>query len=289
MLDRALGGYDPALGFTADSKAMVEPVALASAGAGMPEAMADDQRSALGCYVGLSRHLAHVEAAAEDLCTALSLGVGGGTDVGGARDAERAAVIRAARWHDVGKAHAVFQNTIDACPDLGKARPPGLLAKSACKMGRYERRFFRHELASALAWLAHGGADGAGGAADVDPDLVAYLIAAHHGKVRLGIRALPGESQPENSMDDRLFARGVWDGDELPEVDVGGKEQLPALQLSLKVMALGDSAAGHSWATRTQRLLAEHGPFRLAWLEALVRIADWRASRAEQEAGDDDV
>lgn len=31
-----------------------------------------------------------------------------------------------------------------------------------------------------------------------------------------------------------------------------------------------------------QRRLAEHGPFRLAWLEALVRVADWRASRAEQ-------
>jgi hypothetical protein len=26
------------------------------------------------------------------------------------------------------------------------------------------------------------------------------------------------------------------------------------------------------------------GPFHLAWCEALVRIADWRASRAEQEA-----
>lgn len=31
-----------------------------------------------------------------------------------------------------------------------------------------------------------------------------------------------------------------------------------------------------------QRRLAEDGPFRLAWLEALVRVADWRASRAEQ-------
>lgn len=54
-------------------------------------------------------------------------------------------------------------------------------------------------------------------------------------------------------------------------------------------MALGDGAAGPSWVARTQRLLAQHGPFRLAWLEALVRIADWRASRAEQEAADDDV
>jgi hypothetical protein len=26
------------------------------------------------------------------------------------------------------------------------------------------------------------------------------------------------------------------------------------------------------------------GPFQLAWCEALVRIADWRASRKEQES-----
>jgi len=31
-----------------------------------------------------------------------------------------------------------------------------------------------------------------------------------------------------------------------------------------------------------QALLAEHGPFRLAYLEALIRMADWRASAAEQ-------
>lgn len=288
MLDSALGGYDPDLGFSADSKAKVkELLAQVAVGAGTPEAMADDQRSTLGCYVGLSRHLAHVETVAEGLCAALDEGDDRDAETDGARKAERAAVIRAARWHDVGKAHAVFQNAIVACPDLGKARPPGQLAKSACAMKRYERRFFRHELASALVWLAHGVGDGPGGAAD--PDLIGYLIAAHHGKVRLGIRALPEEREPDNPPDDRLFARGVWHGDELPEVDVGGKERLPALKLSLSVMALGNSAAGPSWAARTQRLLAEHGPFRLAWLEALVRIADWRASRAEQEVGDDDV
>ena len=34
-----------------------------------------------------------------------------------------------------------------------------------------------------------------------------------------------------------------------------------------------------------QRLLKKHGPFRLTWMESLVRIADWRASRPEQNAG----
>ena len=54
-------------------------------------------------------------------------------------------------------------------------------------------------------------------------------------------------------------------------------------------MELGEGAHGDRWTARTQRLVAEHGPFRLAWLEALVRIADWRASGSEQEAGFDDV
>jgi CRISPR-associated endonuclease/helicase Cas3 len=57
---------------------------------------------------------------------------------------------------------------------------------------------------------------------------------------------------------------------------------MPPVTLSLAVMELGEGPMGPSWAERTQRLLAAHGPFRLAWLEALVRIADWRASGEEQ-------
>ncbi|MGF1453531.1 MAG: hypothetical protein ACFB21_15835, partial [Opitutales bacterium] len=56
-----------------------------------------------------------------------------------------------------------------------------------------ERRGFRHELTSALLYralpqLADEAADRA---------LAAYLIAAHHGKVRLGLRSLPGENKPD--------------------------------------------------------------------------------------------
>ncbi len=40
---------------------------------------------------------------------------------------------------------------------------------------------------------------------------------------------------------------------------------------------------------QTQRSLNDHGPFRLTWMEPLVRIADWRASRAEQNAGVQDA
>lgn len=123
-----------------------------------------------------------------------------------------------------------------------------------------------------LAWLAHGGDEGG-----PDADLVGYLIAAHHGKVRMGLRALPNERTPP---DGRLFARGVWDGDELPPMQVDGRE-VPPTTLGLDLMQLGWGSMGPSWVERTQQLLREHGPFRMAWLESMVRIADWRASAEE--------
>ena len=118
-----------------------------------------------------------------------------------------------------------------------------------------------------------------------EASLAAYLIAAHHGKVRMRLRALPKEARPENGL---LFARGVWDGDELPQTHLGDVV-VPKTKLDLDLMQLGEGPCGPSWSARTQGLLKQYGPFRLAWLEALVRIADWRASRAEEKAGHDDL
>jgi len=96
--------------------------------------------------------------------------------------------------------------------------------------------------------------------------------------VRMGLRALPTEPVPH---DDRLFARGVWDGDRLPAVRLNGVS-VPDTTLRLNVMRLGLGRSGPSWTERTRGLLSTHGPFRLAWLESLLRIADWRASAAEE-------
>src|SRR5699024_10993262 len=78
---------------------------------------------------------------------------------------------------------------------------------------RVLRKGFRHELASMLAWLQHGGADDR-------QDLIAFLICAHHGRIRMRLRALPGEPEPPEP--DRLFARGIWHGDRLPAVILNG-------------------------------------------------------------------
>lgn len=262
------GGYDPKLGFLIDPKKPVAALAPAQPTREL-ETYGDDGRSNTSIPVLLPDHLAHVSQAAQVLC--------------GRLDEAEPAVIRAARWHDVGKSHPAFQAMLLANPAStmevdrlwAKSDFGGRATYATCEgePPRFtERRHFRHELASMLAWLStHDGEEGA--------DLIAYLIAAHHGKVRMSLRAMPEEAEAPIG---RRFARGVWEGDRLPGFEFDG-EQLHATALRLALMELGDGDQGASWTARTQKLLADYGPFHLAWLEALVRIADWRATRQEQQ------
>ena len=111
-------------------------------------------------------------------------------------------------------------------------------------------------------------------------DLGGFIVAAHHGKVRLSLRARPGEEPPPPIAEGPMrFAHGVHDGDLLPTVDLGEGVIVPEQKLSLACMELGGGGSGPSWADRMQRVLEELGPFRLAYLEMLIRVADWRASQ----------
>ncbi|MEU8517649.1 CRISPR-associated endonuclease Cas3'' [Kitasatospora sp. NPDC048722] len=165
------------------------------------------------------------------------------------------AVVVAARYHDLGKCHDAFQEKLRA----GRTDPPaGLLAKSrngADPLPPYRpaRPYFRHELVSALL-LWHGG----------HHPLVTYLAAAHHGHVRITVRPR-GDEAP--------LLLGVADGDRTPPVDLSTGEHFPA-------RTLDTAGFPQAW---TERALALRdtpglGPFRLAFLETLVRVADWRAS-----------
>jgi len=120
-------------------------------------------------------------------------------------------------------------------------------------------------------------------------NLLIYLVAAHHGKVRMSLRSSPDDLRddvPWPCPPDVKQARGVRDGDTLPSValpsaDYGSAQvSAPAISLRLDVMELGLSVSyGPSWRERAEALLTKHGPFRLAWYEALLRIADQRASK----------
>jgi len=180
-------------------------------------------------------------------------------------------LLTAARWHDVGKAHEVFQKmlTNPLLPD-NPHKSGGPWAKSDHKKGRPDRKHFRHELASALALLLHK-----------ESDLAAYLAAAHHGKVRLSIRSLPDEQVPPEV---RRFARGVWEGDPLPAVDLGDEISTQAVTLTLSFMEMGEGPHGSSWLERMIHLRDHYGPFKLAWMETLVRVADWRGTAKEGDA-----
>ena len=188
--------------------------------------------------------------------------------------------LRAARWHDLGKAHDVFQDTMRRGlrrQHGGSGRVSGQDGAPEC--GDIRRAYFRHELASALAWLAQGGWSR-------EADLVGYLIAAHHGKVRMSLRAFPAEPPPDGDRAGARYARGIWEGDELREVDLGEGERWGGEKLTLSIMELGEHEDTRaSWTERTRALLDGYGPFRLAWLEALLRIADWRASAEERGDG----
>ncbi|MQS16713.1 CRISPR-associated endonuclease Cas3'' [Streptomyces kaniharaensis] len=235
LLDARYGGYLPDRGWTPASTAPVPPEAAA------PE------RPPYGCtsWIGLDQHLQETAEEARRLLAALP-----------ELPADlREAVIRAARYHDLGKCHDAFQAKLRA----GRADPPdGLLAKSRNGAAplpphRPARPHFRHELVSALL-LRHGGHDA----------LVTYLAAAHHGHVRITVHPR-GEEAP--------LLLGVADGDRTPPVELSTGERFPALTLHT-------AAFPAAW---TERALAlrdrpDLGPFRLAFLETLVRVADWRAS-----------
>ena len=244
------GGYVPSIGWQPDSKVRVQPVDVGKSVTEENESADIDNSS--GKFLGgitLAAHTEHVVAEAKQILESLTaIGVG-----------EFAHIMEtAAQFHDWGKAHQVFQDTMHRAglgADVLWAKSPG--------KGKHNQPHFRHELASALAMIESG-----------VPDLAAYLVAAHHGKVRMNIRSMPGEE----SLPDRRMARGIKEGDSLPNLHFGG-----AVTLSLAISELGIAEDGRlGWTARADRLLREYGPFRLAFLELILRSADETASARER-------
>lgn len=162
MLPCAAGGYS-VLGWDALSRGEVEPSPF-DAGE-LPEATSSDQKSC-GPPLTIRQHTEHVHDELEVILGAIQLD-----------ENYQKWLSQAAWWHDVGKAHAEFQKTLRKANEL--LAVDELWAKSGvkCRLS-HTRKYFRHELASALAAFQQG-----------LPFETAYLVASHHGKVRLSIRA----------------------------------------------------------------------------------------------------
>lgn len=258
MLPLNAGGYSQDLGWTADKSDSPKPLILSHA----PQDGDEKEILSYSCaeFVTLRVHSSDVAQEVRQLQASLNTA-----------DVPWPQIERAARWHDLGKVHPVWQKMITSSLAPNDVRHTGgPWAKSDGSPGTtlIERRHFRHELASALAFLQQGASD-----------LEAYLVAAHHGKVRMSIRSRPGETPAPRGV---RFALGVHEGDSLPDVDLGDGVVSKGVDLSLEVMELGVGSAGPSWAERTLALLNLLGPFRLAYYETLVRIADWRGTERRQ-------
>lgn len=248
------GGYSASLGW--DGKSASTPATSPEASGRPRNHYGGDARSVATHAVDLATHLRDTDAQARALGESLVALVG--PDL-----VEQ--MRHAAAWHDVGKIHPVFQRAAGASAvPLAKAR----------SFARYERRGFRHELVSALLAIDAGLSD-----------LVAYLAASHHGKVRVGLRPI---QWTDVDADAPIELRGVRADDAVEPVETPAGTSRACTGLPIDLAKVGRGDAGASWSDRVLALLEAHGPFRLAYLETLVRVADWRASAAPSATLEDE-
>ena len=196
-------------------------------------------------------------------------------------------MITVAKYHDIGKAHRIFQNTMLKNSN-DKISKDELWAKRSGN-ARHGRKNFRHEAASALAFLKMN-------TASKEKDLMAYLIASHHGKVRISMRTLPKKNNTPyvTSEDDYILGIPIKEKEALPiflsDKRDKTKENKEAslcesveneIDIDASIARIGKKDNTRSWLQITLGLLEEFGPFRLAYLEAIIRAADSRASSDE--------
>lgn len=271
VLRSSAGGYTPEMGWDPKSGAFVDPV---PAGAEVdPEAAVGSNPETYwtGSWQTIAEHSREVAQEIQYLLPELPFPQ---------TEPPATDLVEAAFWHDWGKAHEVFQDTLLQTLDKQNRKTCSrqLWAKAPRGEGAtgHGRPHFRHELASMLALLRlkHQGLD----PGPALSDLALYLVAAHHGRVRLGVRSYPGGEGTGQVGGERVVL-GIKEGENLPGLDLGNGRKAPGVELDLSPVAIGVSDMGPSWLDRALSLQKEWGPFRLAYLEALLRAVDARVSR----------
>jgi CRISPR-associated endonuclease/helicase Cas3 len=278
LISAVHGGYDPVTGFDPAARGSVpaspELTTTTDPATGTEDPYRSDSSSvAQREWIRLDRHSEEVRNQAYALLSV----VGPELPEGAAQTA-----VTAAYLHDVGKAHKIWQDALCrlATPDRkDEVNSGGPWAKSdRTKPLRFDGGVaFRHELAS-LLMLDGPLRDLLAGAPD--PDLARYLVLAHHGKLRVQVRD-PGDLAvlaPGEASEHKLL--GLEDGSTVHIPPLLGH---PAADLAvdLEQFRLGGE---RSWTRTALGLRDRYGPFALAYLEAVVRIADWRASAGMEVA-----
>jgi CRISPR-associated endonuclease/helicase Cas3 len=246
VVGAADGGYDSEFGFDPGRPGPV---------ADCPALDLDDDGEPTGEWVSLAQHSEETRDQAAALLEVIQPSLS---------EVAWRSVICAAYLHDVGKAHPTWQDALCAVA-LDAERERVQAGRPWAKSGTEGRLVFagdvtfRHELASLL--LVGGPLRGLVDAG-ADVDLVRYLVLAHHGRLRMRV------TDPESD-----------DGSVLFGLAHGGTWAMPAvLGQAVAELSVDLTQFSGSWTTTVLSLLERYGPFVLAYLETLVRIADWRSS-----------
>lgn len=229
-----------------------------------------DDSFCAGRAVSLSVHSADVEMFAREYATRCGLG------------AWLAEHVALAAWvHDIGKADRRFQLMLRGGSEVEFFKDETAWAKSAIPLGAKEQR--------RLAWLRsgypggghlhavqsvamlHGQLDALRErlkqvAAEKEPDLdlVLHLVASHHGECRPFAPALIDDSPVDVSLDGH-------------QSETFGTINFAATTSNNGLHKLDSPLADRFWD-----LVAKYGWQELCWLEAILRLADHRASEEEQ-------
>jgi CRISPR-associated endonuclease/helicase Cas3 len=224
-----------------------------------PDDTADDDTSSLraGVYAPAAVSLREHTRGVARWVSAFASGLGLGDDL--ARVLERAADL-----HDLGKADPRFQFLL-----YGDEPGDTLLAKSGKDLDARQRRRvaerahlprgFRHEFVS-VALLRRHRQELLGDLGEDRARLAEYLVGTHHGRGRPFVPVVEDDGREDFSLQ--------WDGHAL---SASPRHHLCHLDAR--------------WADQFWALVRQHGYWGLAYLEALLRLADGARSDEEQRQG----
>jgi len=269
------GGYSDEKGWTGNSRD--KPTVLPLPSTSRNNARDLDPESETARWQSLEEHTAEVTKTAGYLADKLDL-----------RETWCQALTSAGDWHDVGKAHPRWQNTLPTPPDNQHG-----------PWGKFDGKFkiiptVRHEGQSLLAaWNALALS------APKLAKLALYLIASHHGKIRTVLRSR-GKGKEDNFFgwhgSDQLVLPNGTLSPVLVDLSVRDFSGTGDVDWEKRTFSLGRP----SWTTIIEELLGpawpgdiitkiavfpdeprELGPFQLAYIETVFRAADVRASKDE--------